>query len=60
MVSIRLQLRLDDATRIGHGKVAQFTTYSYPASGFALMCVVAACMALAALIRRSMPVDARD
>lgn len=47
-------------TVFGDGKVAQFSTHSYPASGFALMCVVALCMALAVLIRRSMPVENRD
>lgn len=47
-------------TVFGDGKVAQFSTHSYPALGFGLMCIVAACMALAALLRRSLPVDQRD
>ena len=47
-------------TVFGDGKVAQFTTHSYPAIGFGLMCVVALAMAVAALVRRSLPLEARD
>ena len=47
-------------TVFGDGKVAQFSTHSYPALGFALMCVTALAMALAALLRRNLPVEARD
>ena len=47
-------------TVFGDGKVAQFTTHSYPAIGFGLMCVVALAMAVAALVRRSLPIEARD
>jgi len=39
-------------TVFGQGKVAQFTTHSYPAIGFFLMMAMAALLALAALIRR--------
>ncbi len=39
-------------TVFGQGKVAQFTTHSYPAIGFGLMLLMAAMLALAALIRR--------
>ena len=42
-------------TVFGDGKVAQFSTHSYPHIGFALMCVVGASMAVAALVRRSLP-----
>ena len=42
-------------TVFGDGKVAQFTTHSYPSVGFALMCVVAVAMALAVLLRRAAP-----
>ncbi|WP_319823513.1 hypothetical protein [Thalassovita sp.] len=38
-------------TVLGDGKVAQFTTHSYPALGFYLMLASSACLALAALIR---------
>jgi hypothetical protein len=47
-------------TVFGDGKVAQFTTHSYPAFGFALMCVVAVAMALAVLVRRSLPDTMKD
>jgi len=39
-------------TVLGQGKVAQFTTHSYPAIGFYLMLVMSVFLALAALIRR--------
>lgn len=39
-------------TVFGDGKVAQFTTHSYPAIGFGLMVAASALFALAALIRR--------
>ena len=39
-------------TVFGQGKVAQFTTLSYPHYGFALMSAVGALVAVAALIRR--------
>ncbi len=39
-------------TVFGQGKVAQFTTHSYPAIGFGLMMLMALLLALAALIRR--------
>jgi len=39
-------------TVFGQGKVAQFTTHSYPAIGFFLMLAMAVLLALAALIRR--------
>ncbi len=39
-------------TVFGDGKVAQFTTHSYPSIGFGLMLVVSALLAVAALIRR--------
>ncbi|THD75065.1 hypothetical protein E7681_06965 [Thalassobius vesicularis] len=38
-------------TVLGDGKVAQFTTHSYPAQGFYLMLASSALLALAALIR---------
>ena len=38
-------------TVIGQGKVAQFTTHSYPQIGFGLMLVFSALLLLAALIR---------
>ena len=47
-------------TVFGDGKVAQFSTHSYPALGFGLMCVTAGAMALAALLRRNLPAEARD
>lgn len=47
-------------TVFGDGKVAQFTTHSYPAIGFGLMCVVALAMAAAVLVRRSLPAAYRD
>ncbi len=39
-------------TVFGQGKVAQFTTLSYPSTGFFMMLAVAACMLLAILLRR--------
>lgn len=39
-------------TVFGQGKVAQFTTHSYPEIGFGLMMLMAVLLALAALIRR--------
>lgn len=42
-------------TVFGDGKVAQFSTHSYPSTGFALMAVVGLAMAAAILTRRNMP-----
>jgi len=39
-------------TVFGRGKVAQFTTHSYPAIGFFMMLLMSVLLALAALIRR--------
>ncbi|WP_300449705.1 hypothetical protein [Accumulibacter sp.] len=39
-------------TVFGEGKVAQFSTYSYPYWGYALLVVVMVCLLLALLIRR--------
>jgi len=39
-------------TVFGEGKVAQFSTYSYPYWGYAMLLVTSACLALAILIRR--------
>ncbi|MBZ8134326.1 hypothetical protein CLD20_13675 [Afifella sp. IM 167] len=39
-------------TVFGQGKVAQFSTYSFPHYGFALMCAASVLIALAALLRR--------
>ena len=39
-------------TVFGQGKVAQFTTHSYPHTGFFLMLLMSALLAVAALIRR--------
>ena len=36
----------------GEGKVAQFSTYSYPYWGFALLVLVFLCLAVAFLLRR--------
>ncbi len=47
-------------TVFGDGKVAQFSTHSYPYTGFALMCVVGAAMAIAVLLRRAAPRAAKD
>lgn len=47
-------------TVFGDGKVAQFTTHSYPYTGFALMCVVAVAMAVSVLARRAAPDARRD
>jgi len=47
-------------TVFGEGKVAQFTTRSYPYWGFAFMCVVGVAMALAVLARRAAPKAAKD
>lgn len=41
-------------TVFGEGKVAQFSTYSYPHYGFGLLLAAAACLLLAFLIRRKM------
>lgn len=46
-------------TVFGDGKVAQFSTHSYPHLGFGLMCVVGLAMAVAALLRRSLPDEAK-
>jgi MFS family permease len=40
-------------TVLGDGKVAQFSTHSYPSIGFAVMCVGAAVLAVSALMRRN-------
>ena len=42
-------------TVFGDGKVAQFSTHSYPNIGFALMMVTGVAMAVALLVRRTMP-----
>jgi len=47
-------------TVFGDGKVAQFSTHSYPALGFGLMCVVGLSMTVALLLRRSLPASAKD
>ncbi|MDK9695299.1 MAG: H-NS histone family protein [Siculibacillus sp.] len=47
-------------TVFGDGKVAQFSTHSYPALGFGLMMVVGVSMAVAVLVRRSLPDAAKD
>lgn len=39
-------------TVFGQGKVAQFTTLSYPSTGFAMMLALCVCMLLAMLLRR--------
>ena len=39
-------------TVFGEGKVAQFSTYSYPYWGYALLLIVAACLVLAMIMRR--------
>jgi len=39
-------------TVFGEGKVAQFSTYSYPHYGFGLLCAASACLMVAALLRR--------
>lgn len=39
-------------TVFGEGKVAQFSTYSYPYWGFGLLLLLSACLVLAALLRR--------
>ena len=39
-------------TVFGEGKVAQFSTYSYPSWGYALLVLVMGCMLLALLLRR--------
>jgi len=39
-------------TVFGEGKVAQFSTYSYPSWGYALLIVVFVCLMLALLLRR--------
>lgn len=45
-------------TVFGDGKVAQFTTHSYPAIGFGLLVIASVLLALAALIRRKQLKDA--
>lgn len=40
-------------TVLGDGKVAQFSTHSYPHLGFAMMCVASAALAISALLRRN-------
>jgi hypothetical protein len=47
-------------TVFGDGKVAQFTTHSYPALGFGLLVAASVLLALAALIRRKQLKDAGD
>lgn len=47
-------------TVFGDGKVAQFTTHSYPAIGFGLMVAASVLFALAALIRRKQLKGAGD
>jgi len=47
-------------TVFGDGKVAQFTTHSYPSLGFGLMVAAALLLALAALIRRKQLHEAGD
>ncbi len=47
-------------TVFGDGKVAQFTTHSYPDIGFGLMVAASALLALAALIRRKQLQEAGD
>ncbi len=44
-------------TVFGQGKVAQFTTHSYPSIGFGMMLLMSALLAVAALMRRK---DARN
>jgi len=39
-------------TVFGEGKVAQFSTYSYPYWGYALLLLVFFCLAVALLLRR--------
>ena len=39
-------------TVFGDGKVAQFSTYSYPHYGFGLLCAAALCLILALLLQR--------
>jgi hypothetical protein len=39
-------------TVFGEGKVAQFSTYSYPYWGYGLLVAMALCLILALLIRR--------
>ena len=39
-------------TLFGEGKVAQFSTYSYPYWGYGLLMVTFACLAVAMLLRR--------
>ena len=41
-------------TVVGQGKVAQFSTHSYPAIGFGLMMLMSVLLALAALLRRKL------
>ena len=45
-------------TVFGQGKVAQFTTYSYPHYGFGLLVAATLVLLLAALIRRKQIIEA--
>ena len=45
-------------TVLGQGKVAQFSTFSYPHYGFGLFAAASACLLLAMLIRREQMRDA--
>ncbi|MCG8427913.1 MAG: hypothetical protein MI754_11205, partial [Chromatiales bacterium] len=45
-------------TVFGQGKVAQFTTHSYPYIGFGIMMVLSLVLAVAALIRKKQFKDA--
>jgi hypothetical protein len=47
-------------TVFGEGKVAQFTTYSYPNYGFGLMVASTLVLLLAALIRRKQIAEAGE
>jgi hypothetical protein len=47
-------------TVFGEGKVAQFSTYSYPYWGYALLMVVFGCLMLALLMRRKQLREATD
>jgi len=39
-------------TVVGQGKVAQFSTHSYPYTGFGVMMLASLVLAIAALVRR--------
>lgn len=47
-------------TVLGQGKVAQFTTYSYPHYGYGLLAASSVALALAALLRRKHMIDTGD